>query len=197
METESPTRQVTALSPWPHARSHINWPRDMFVSDQPSVIRSLTATGRTNPGFGLLAVLQGSARSAEPICDCEIPARQIPIITTPSAISPEWTSSPPGISGRSRQSVGVRQHRRIVDHVSRPVHNASMSADTVEPRPTTRVRPPDTRPECLMSVFVDTSIFLRSAYGPPIANRRQVSLPSPRHQPSLRSHARPPHASSR
>jgi hypothetical protein len=54
----------------------------MFVSDQPSVIRSLTATGRTNPGFGLLAVLQGSARSAEPICDCEIPARQIPIITT-------------------------------------------------------------------------------------------------------------------
>jgi hypothetical protein len=48
----------------------------MFVGDQPSVIRSLTATGRTDPGFGFLAILQGSARSAEPISDRDVSARQ-------------------------------------------------------------------------------------------------------------------------
>ncbi len=47
----------------------------MFVRNQPPMIYSLTTTGRAYPRSGLLLVLQGSACSAEPIGNREIPAR--------------------------------------------------------------------------------------------------------------------------
>jgi hypothetical protein len=110
---------------------HVNGPRDMFVGDQPSAHRSLKATGRADPGFSLLAVLEGSARSAEPIGDCEIPASQDMYVADVHLERPFPAVEPPQEPRPEVGRSGVLERRYGVEVDDAWLSNRALTSDCV------------------------------------------------------------------